>query len=102
MEKVFCCESMKENTLLQQPNDDVAFASSDKLIYYNEIFGEYGLIVHDGGQSYIIVNFCPWCGKKLPISERDNWFLALEKLGYDSPFEEEIPEQFKSSDWRKR
>lgn len=101
MENLFCCNSMKEHTLLQQPNDDDVFISSDKPIYYNEIFDEYGLIVHDGGHSYIIIDFCPWCGKKLPQSARENWFLALEKLGYSSPFEDEIPEQFKSSAWRK-
>jgi len=27
--------------------------------------GYYGLIVHDGGASSIIINFCPWCGADL-------------------------------------
>ena len=28
--------------------------------------GGYGLIVHDGGSSVIRIDFCPWCGSKLP------------------------------------
>jgi hypothetical protein len=28
--------------------------------------GGYGLIVHDGGSSFIKISFCPWCGSKLP------------------------------------
>jgi hypothetical protein len=28
--------------------------------------GGYGMIVHDGGSSVIEINFCPWCGSKLP------------------------------------
>jgi hypothetical protein len=28
--------------------------------------GGYGLIVHDGGSSFIRINFCPWCGARLP------------------------------------
>lgn len=27
--------------------------------------GEIGLIVHDGGQSIIRINYCPWCGARL-------------------------------------
>jgi hypothetical protein len=27
--------------------------------------GDFGLPIHDGGNSYIKINFCPWCGKKL-------------------------------------
>ena len=27
--------------------------------------GNYGLKVFDGGHSYILIEFCPWCGTKL-------------------------------------
>jgi len=26
---------------------------------------EYGLIIHDGGRSKILIQYCPWCGKRL-------------------------------------
>ena len=101
MDDLFCCSYMKQNTL--QPNGhNVDKGCTDKPVYYYEIFDEYGLIVHDGGQSYITINFCPWCGEKLPETKRDDWFVLLGKLGYGSPFEDEIPEQFKSDAWREK
>jgi len=99
MEHNKCCESMKiqiEQTL----NNKDSYLSVDNLIYYSDIFNEYGLIIHDGGESYLKIDYCPWCGTKLPNSERDNWFDLLESLGYDSPLEQEIPQKFKSSEWR--
>lgn len=41
---------------------------------YNEVFDEFGLIVHDGGQSYVLIQHCPWCATRLPESQRDRWF----------------------------
>ena len=26
----------------------------------------YGLIIHDGGRSVIVISYCPWRGTKLP------------------------------------
>jgi hypothetical protein len=48
-----------------------AFECPDHLIYYSDRFQEYGLIIHDGGSSYTRINFCPWCGTKLPESKRE-------------------------------
>lgn len=76
----------------------------DKVIYYSSAFDEYGIPIHDGengmATSYIAINFCPWCGKKLPESKSDEWFKTLEKMGYEDPlFNENIPEEFKTSEW---
>ena len=69
-------------------------------LYYNEVIDEYGICVV-GSESYIVVNYCPWCGKKLPPSKRDAWFNELEKKGYENPlFREDIPEEYKSAKWR--
>jgi hypothetical protein len=43
----------------------------DALIAVNR--GEYGLIIHDGGPSYIVINFCPWCGTKYQPTRRSRW-----------------------------
>jgi hypothetical protein len=40
----------------------------DALVGHWPESGEYGLIVHDGGSSMIVINFCPWCGSDLTRS----------------------------------
>ncbi|WP_423212808.1 DUF6980 family protein [Mycobacterium talmoniae] len=42
-------------------------------------FTEYGLLIHDGGASSLAIAYCPWCGTKLPASERGRWFSQLER-----------------------
>lgn len=71
----------------------------NKIIQYSDRFDEYGIVIHDGGNSSIIINYCPWCGKELPKSKRDKWFDTLEKLGFINPLEEDIPIEFKSNLW---
>ena len=71
----------------------------DKLIDYSPKFDEYGILIHDGGSSSISIEFCPWCGIKLPESKRDLWFDTLEELGFDDPFAQEIPKEFETSEW---
>ena len=65
-------------------------------------FDEYGLIIHDGGSSYIDIKYCPWCGSKLPESKRDLWFETLENLGFEDPIEQNIPEEFQTGKWHKK
>ena len=72
---------------------------SDDIIYYAPQYDEYGIVIHVYGKSYIKMIYCPWCGKKLPDSKKDLWFDELEKIGLFNPFEEEVPEKFKSDAW---
>ncbi len=73
----------------------------DVLVTYDEKFDEHGLIIHDGGSSHLLISFCPWCGRRLPDSKRDRWFEELEALGFSDPFEEELPEQYRTAKWWK-
>ncbi|WP_211290371.1 DUF6980 family protein [Flavobacterium croceum] len=41
------------------------FDCPDKIIYSTKKNKEFGIIIHDGGTSFIKIKFCPWCGKKL-------------------------------------
>ena len=41
------------------------FECPDYLVYYSAEPAAYGLIVHDGGSSYVLIRFCPWCGARL-------------------------------------
>lgn len=65
MQKNFCCYEMG---YFSQNHCDVhnsVFECPDSLIYYNESTGNYGIIVHDGGESFINIRYCPWCGLEL-------------------------------------
>ena len=101
---IFCCEDMRNNVFCVDERE--AFNNGcieDKVLYYSSKFDEYGIPVYGGynhtASSYIQINHCPWCGKTLPISRRDEWIETLEKLGYDVPFDESIPQKFKTSEW---
>jgi len=61
-----CCEEMRRHIEMacdQHPNQ---FDCPDCLIHFSSSRGIYGLIVHDGGTSFIRIAFCPFCGAKLP------------------------------------
>ncbi len=75
------------------------FACPDALLIYNEIMNEYGLIVHDGTASYVLIDRCPWCGTSLPQSARDTWFDQVDalELGENVP----PPARFLTSAWRR-
>jgi hypothetical protein len=66
-----CCDAMAAH--LSQPCEQHAdpFDCPDNVIYWSPALDEFGLIIHDGGTSYIVVKHCPWCGKTVPPSNRD-------------------------------
>ena len=101
-----CCENMGE--MLYFIDSKLSLSENgveDKMVYYSSKFNEYGLPVYDGengsATSYVMIQYCPWCGRELPKSCRDEWFERLEKLGFDSPFEDfdKLPLEFKGSEW---
>lgn len=99
-----CCKDMEDNLYYTNIDDICDDTKTDdcKVVYFSARFREYGLPVKDCegiASSYILVEYCPWCGKKLPNSKRDEWFEKLEELGYDSPFEQEVPIEFQSENW---
>ena len=64
----YCCEMMRSNVertceVHNEPSD-----CPDRLVVYVAKFAEYGMIVHDGGRSHVTINYCPWCGARLPES----------------------------------
>lgn len=94
-----CCEAMRQKLDYKCEQHPNPYDCPDNLIVYNARFDEYGIIIHDGGSSYVLIHYCPWCGTKLPNSKRDLWFETLEELGYDNPFEQEIPSEFITDEW---
>ena len=85
----YCCDTMK-----------FAVNSVEVPLNIIEKFGEYGISIQDGGSSRLTLNFCPWCGTKLPKSERDRWFDELEAAGID-PHVDEIPAIYLDGTWLK-
>lgn len=92
-----CCLQMSfqisQPKTLPEDEDD-----PDIIMLYNEIFDEYGIPIYDGGTSVISIDFCPWCGNKLPSSKRDDWFHELGDLAYGDDLSK-IPEEYKSDQW---
>ena len=96
---VHCCNQMTTAVRFTCQAHPDPFACPDALLHYADRFDEYGLIVHDGGASSIVIQFCPWCGLELPASKRDRWFEELARLGFSDPASQAIPDDFRSSAW---
>ncbi len=65
----YCCEKMAENINYRCSQHLDVFDCPDNLVYFSQKLNEYGIIIHDGGSSFIKIDYCCWCGKKLPESE---------------------------------
>jgi hypothetical protein len=73
-------------------------AAADIGIIYIAKFREYGIRYTDGGSSFQLINFCPWCGTKLAVSLRDKWFDEIERLGIESD-DPNIPTSMNTEEW---
>jgi hypothetical protein len=67
-----CCEDMRREVERVCGQHADRFDCPDCVVLYQPTLREYGLIVHDGGSSSIVIRFCPWCGVRLPESLRQN------------------------------
>ncbi len=94
----YCCEAMARQVNWHCDHHHDPYDCADVVILFSARFQEYGLIIHDGGRSSIGIDFCPWCGQRLPTSQRDRWFEELEGRGID-PWEDEIPSEFQDDRW---
>lgn len=82
-----CC-----NRMVQQ------LEAREMAIMYVPKLREYGLRVLDSGSSYVVLNFCPWCGKMLPAGLRNEWLMALERLALE-PGSSNIPRSLTTDQW---
>lgn len=97
----FCCDDMKYHLEHKCDIHENIFDCADNLFIYNHIMNEYGIIIHDGGSSYIEIKYCPFCGKFLGNSKREEFFELIDKLNLDRD-DENFPEEFKSDEWWKK
>ncbi|MFE8700810.1 DUF6980 family protein [Cytobacillus sp. FJAT-54145] len=63
--KQHCCEDMDYHANFKCHIRESPFECPDKVIIFDEVDKDYGLIIHDGGSSSIGIVFCPWCGAEL-------------------------------------
>lgn len=72
--------------------------SSELHLSYSPKFREFGIDYakqYGGGQQ--VINFCPWCGTKLPSSLRDQWFEELDSLGLEP--DDQLPDKLQDDSW---
>ncbi|MFJ8039076.1 DUF6980 family protein [Kitasatospora sp. NPDC096147] len=93
-----CCETMTFQVERRCEDHPYRFDCPDALVEFSPKFGEYGLIFHDGGSAVSVIDFCPWCGARLPESQRDRWYEELERLGIDLD-EDEVPPEYQDDRW---
>ena len=65
--------------------------------YYPRCREYYIRLYTSGGVQ--LINYCPWCGCRLPTSLNELYCETLEELGYDEPFSNNIPEKYKTDEW---
>ena len=69
LQGIFCCEELKKSISLER-----------NLLFYHPVFEEYGIpMAMEDGFSYMTIGFCPWCGKELPLSKREQWIKAQKE-----------------------
>jgi hypothetical protein len=84
-------------------SDMETFLSEGKVaISYSLDFREYAIDLRTSSGKQLI-QFCPWCGQRLPSPLRDEWFRELENMfdNFDGFGDPRIPEEFRSDAWWK-
>ncbi|MES2095682.1 MAG: hypothetical protein V4459_02890 [Pseudomonadota bacterium] len=62
-----CCEMMRTNVESVCDQHADRYDCPDCLVDFSEKQNQYGLMIrNDGGGGMIVIQFCPWCGTKLP------------------------------------
>jgi len=79
-DKKHCCAVLETEVTWNCNEHSDPFDCPDHTVYYSSEFNEYGILIHDGGSSYSVIHFCPWCGTKLPTSKRSTGALTGRKI----------------------
>ncbi len=94
----FCCDRLSEAVGYECEQHPNRYDCPDCLVSYLPKFREFGIIIHDGGESSIRIDYCPWCGARLPESLRDEWYDRLDALGLEHE-SNEIPQSLLTEKW---
>jgi hypothetical protein len=93
----FCCFDM--DSMInegEEPLYNVKYNPTRREYYLKSLVGPYAMILQ----------YCPWCGSKLPESLRKQWYAILRTefhLNPNDPDDEvKIPQEFLSDEWWKK
>jgi hypothetical protein len=88
----YCCLTM-----------DIHLSKKGTILRYDSQYREYTVGFPNGG---VLIQYCMFCGKKLPLSVRKEWYAILEEeYGLESPDEEDekkVPKEFWTDEWWKK
>jgi hypothetical protein len=97
-EKAHCCDQMtRQVSSAWAMAESPLLGSTDQRVYWSPAFDEYGLICQPSAE-ILLIQFCPFCGAKLPESKRDAWFSELKRTGWKD-WGDAIPKEMLSHDW---
>jgi hypothetical protein len=63
--KNHCCILMAYRLIEDKKSKNKFKINYDSVITYRSKSKDYGIPIHDGGYSYIVITYCPWCGSQL-------------------------------------
>jgi hypothetical protein len=62
-----CCETLAYYLERECPTHPDPWDCPDRL-FYRATDGEIGIVIHDGGSSFVTMLYCPFCSSALPLS----------------------------------
>lgn len=71
----------------------------NRVLDWYRSWNEYRIPMTYDGHTSTLIDFCPWCGSKLPESRQKLWYETLYSLGFGDPGEQDIPEEFNTDEW---
>lgn len=96
-----CCRQLADALEFDCDQHSDPFECPDTVLVYHEPFEEYGIPIRDGGVSYLLISYCPFCASSLPESGRDAWFDATEAAGLETTPFPDLPARFQTAAWRR-
>jgi len=63
--KKYCCIDMAYQLIEDKKAKGKEKINYDSVVTHYKKGEEFGIPIHDGGSSFIKINFCPWCGQKI-------------------------------------
>ncbi len=64
--KKYCCIHMAYYLIEDKKSKKEEAINYDSVVMHTYGRKEFGIPIHDGGTAFIRINYCPWCGEKLP------------------------------------